>query len=322
MGVSSSRPTSRLASCCAASPPRHTAAPARAVIGAAGARQRPSRLIWLKGGRFRLGVEKSPLPQDGESPTRLVMIRPFAIDPLAVSNAWFGEFVAATGYLTEAERLGWSLVFAPFLPAGTPALASPEGPAWWRRVDGASWQHPEGPQSSLSGRLGHPVVQVSWHDAEAFARWVGGRLPTEAEWEFAAAGGRPGAVYPWGDQEPDDVAFLPCNIWQGEFPSSNTGADGYLSTAPADAFAANGYGLFNMAGNTWEWCADAFRVRSLARAAKDRNQRARAGKERVLKGGSYLCHRSYCHRYRIAARTGASADTSTGHVGFRLVFDA
>jgi formylglycine-generating enzyme len=322
VGFSRTLPKPPFPSCCPAPGQARTAAPGVAVTPAVGARQPPSRLVRLRGGRFRLGVNASPLPQDGESPARWLTIQPFAVDPLAVTNAWFGEFVAATGYLTEAERQGWSSVFAAFLPAGTPALASPDAPAWWLRVDGASWQHPEGPQSTLCGRLGHPVVQVSWNDAVAFAGWAGGRLPTEAEWEFAAAGGIAGAVYPWGDKEPDDAAFTPCNIWQGEFPSLNTGKDGYLSTAPADAFAPNGYGLFNMAGNTWEWCADAFRVRSLARAAKARNQRAQAGKERVLKGGSYLCHRSYCHRYRIAARTGVSADTSTGHVGFRLVFDA
>jgi formylglycine-generating enzyme len=279
------------------------------------------RIVRLPGGRFRMGADRSPLPQDGESPSRQVNIRPFAMDPLAVTNAWFGEFAAATGYRTEAERSGWSLVFAPFVSVRTKSIGSQDGPNWWLRVDGACWRHPEGPQSTLSGRLDHPVVHVSWNDAVAFAAWTGGRLPTEAEWEFAAAGGLARTIYPWGDREPDDGDFTPCNIWQGEFPARNTAADGHLSTAPADAFAPNGYGLFNMVGNTWEWCADAFRVRSLARAAKDRNQRARAAGERLLKGGSYLCHRSYCYRYRIAARTGVSADSSTGHVGFRLVFD-
>jgi formylglycine-generating enzyme required for sulfatase activity len=276
----------------------------------------------LRGGRFRTGVGKSPLPQDGESPAREVNVRPFAIDPLAVTNDWFGKFALATGYRTEAERHGWSLVFAAFVPDGAKALASDDGPSWWRRVEGACWKHPEGPQSDLSGRLDHPAVHVSWNDAVAFAAWAGGRLPTEAEWEFAATGGLAGAIYPWGAKEPDDAAFTPCNIWQGDFPTRNTAADGYLSTAPTDAFAPNGHGLFNMVGNTWEWCADAFRVRSLARAAKERNARAHAADERLLKGGSYLCHRSYCYRYRIAARTGVSADSSTGHVGFRLVFDA
>lgn len=282
---------------------------------------RPPRIVQLPGGRSRVGTDASPLPQDGESPTRVVSIKPFAIDPFAVTNEWFCEFVVATGYATEAERYGWSLVFAPFVPEGAQPIGSQDGLSWWRRVEGACWKQPEGRQSSLAGRLDHPVVHVSWNDASAFAAWAGGRLPTEAEWEYAAAGGLTRARFPWGDREPDDVSFQPCNIWQGEFPTLNTRADGHLGTAPADAFAPNGYGLFDMVGNTWEWCADAFRVRSLTRAAKRRNEIARADGERLLKGGSYLCHRSYCYRYRIAARTGASADSSTGHVGFRVVFD-
>jgi sulfatase modifying factor 1 len=276
--------------------------------------------VRLPGGRFRLGTDTSPLPQDGESPARVVNVPPFAIDPCAVTNEWFREFVLCTGYRTDAERYGWSLVFSAFVPGVAPTAAA-GAPAWWRRVAGAYWQHPEGPQSSLAGRLDHPVVHVSWNDAVAFATWAGGRLPTEAEWEYAAAGGLSTPRFPWGDQEPDDLSFQPCNIWQGAFPAHNSCADGYPGTAPSNAFAANNYGLFNMAGNTWEWCADIFRLRSLARAAKQRNASARASGERLLKGGSYLCHRSYCYRYRIAARTGATADSSTGHVGFRLVFD-
>jgi formylglycine-generating enzyme len=277
--------------------------------------------VRLPGGRFRGGTDASPLPQDGESPARPINVKPFAIDPFAVTNDWFGEFAEATGYRTDAERFGWSLVFAPFVPEGTRGMVSQDGPSWWRRVEGACWKHPEGPHSSLAGRRDHPGVHVSWNDATAFAAWAGGRLPTEAEWEYAAAGGLAKARFPWGDEEPDDAAFQPCNIWQGQFPTFNTQADGYLGTAPADAFAPNGHGLFNMAGNTWEWCADAFRVRSLARTAKQRNESARAADERLLKGGSYLCHHSYCYRYRIAARTGVSADSSAGHVGIRLVFD-
>ena len=264
-----------------------------------------------------MGTDRTPLPGDGESPARRVVVRPFAIDPLAVTNAWFAEFAAATGYVTEAERFGWSLVFAGFLPAERRRDAQ----GWWCKVDGADWRHPEGPGSDIGTRAGHPVLHVSWNDASAFAAWAGGRLPTEAEWAFAACGGLQGTRYPWGDAEPDDVSILPCNIWQGAFPTHNTGADGYLGTAPADAFEPNGFGLFNAVGNCWEWCADAFRVRSLSRSAKQRNGAAQAERARLLKGGSYLCHASYCHRYRIAARTGASADSSTGHVGFRLAFD-
>ena len=268
-----------------------------------------------------MGTDASPLPQDGESPARLVTVKPFAIDPCAVTNASFSEFVAATGHRTDAERFGWSLVFKDFVPEGTEARASQEAPSWWRRIEGACWRHPEGPHSGIAERSDHPVVHVSWNDAVAFAAWAGGRLPTEAEWELAARGGLADARFPWGDREPDDDTFQPCNIWQGEFPGRNSCADGYAGTAPVDAYAPNGFGLFNMVGNAWEWCADAFRVRSLARAAVQRNEAARAAGERLLKGGSYLCHRSYCYRYRIAARTGVSADSSTGHVGFRLAFD-
>ncbi len=309
------------ASCCpptaaAGGPPPSPARPAFAA-----ARERPQRRVHLPGGRVRVGTAERLLPQDGESPPRAVRVGPFAIDPLAVTNAWFDAFVHATGYCTEAERFGWSLVFSAVAVDAAAALGADNEFSWWRRVEGACWQRPEGPHSNLVGRREHPVVHVSWNDAVTFAAWAGGRLPTEAEWEYAAAGGSQGARFPWGNREPDDTDFLPCNIWQGEFPTSNSGRDGFVGTAPADAFAPNGYGIFNMSGNTWEWCADAFRVRSLTRAAKARNQQAERSKERLLKGGSYLCHRSYCYRYRIAARTGAAADSSTGHAGFRLVFD-
>lgn len=284
-------------------------------------RRPPSRAVRLRGGRGRVGTDASPLPQDGESPARAAIIKPFAIDSFAVTNRWFAEFVAASAYRTDAERFGWSLVFKDFAMEASGINAARSEPSWWRRIEGACWNHPEGPKSALGERADHPVVHVSWNDAAAFATWAGGRLPTEAEWEFAAHGGVAGARFPWGDREPDDTSFQPCNIWQGNFPDRNSCADGYAGTAPVDAYAPNGFGLFNMVGNTWEWCADAYRVRSLSRAAKRRNEAARVAGERVLKGGSYLCHRSYCYRYRIAARTGASADSSTAHVGFRVVFD-
>jgi formylglycine-generating enzyme required for sulfatase activity len=297
-------------SCCAV-PERDTAAPPPPVAEAARP-PRPDRLVHIPGGRVTIGTDRSPLPQDGETPARRVELKPFAIDPLAVTNAWFAAFVAATSYRTEAERFGWSLVFHP--------VATPTGtPDWWRRTDGACWRHPQGPGSIAAPD--HPAVHISWNDATAFATWAGGRLPTEAEWEHAAAGGLPNPRYPWGNTEPDDTTFLPCNIWQGDFPHHDTAADGHAGTAPVDHFAPNGYGLHNMAGNIWEWCADGFRIRSLSRSAKHRNEQSRAGNHRLLKGGSFLCHRSYCHRYRIAARTGAGADSSTCHVGFRLAFD-
>ena len=268
-----------------------------------------------------VGTDAPVLREDGEGPARRVALRPFRIDAHAVTNRRFAAFAAATGYRTEAERFGWSYVFHLFLPACSRAEA-PEGTPWWRRVDGACWSTPEGPGSSAAGRLDHPVVHVSWNDAAAFAAWAGGRLPTEAEWEQAAKGGSDAARFPWGDDEPSDVDVLHCNIWQGDFPRRNSGADGFIGTAPVDAFAPNALGLFNTCGNVWEWCADLFRVRSLSGVAKARNRAATAERERVMKGGSYLCRRSYCYRYRIAARSGRSPDTSAGHTGFRIAYDA
>ncbi len=294
-------------------------------VGASGgsrAARIPDRAVRIDGGRrVRIGEDDSPLPQDGESPSRVVAVKPFAIDPFAVTNAWFAAFVSDTAYRTDAERFGWSLVFKDFVPSAPPDPAMSGAPTWWRKIDGACWRHPEGPASSIADRADHPVVHVSWNDAVAFAAWAGGRLPDEAEWECAARGTLQDARFPWGDGEPDDSDFQPCNIWQGEFPTHNACKDGFAGTAPVGSFAPNSVGLFNMVGNAWEWCADAFRVRSLARHARLRNEAAQANAERVLKGGSYLCHRSYCYRYRIAARTGVSPDSSTGHVGFRLAFD-
>jgi formylglycine-generating enzyme required for sulfatase activity len=164
------------------------------------------------------------------------------------------------------------------------------------------------------------VTHVSWNDAAAFTAWAGGRLPTEAEWEHAARGGLASPRFPWGDAEPDDRTIF-CNIWQGRFPHHNTEADGFAGTAPVRAFEPNVYGLYNMSGNVWEWCSDPFRVRSLKSSAKAINDTAAAEKRKIAKGGSYLCHRSYCYRYRIAARIGTPPNTSAGHTGFRIVFD-
>ncbi len=301
--------------------------PARHGAGAATARPAPAAaampgldLVDIPGGPARIGTDRPLIPMDGEGPVRTVDLKPFAIGRTAVTNAQFARFVAATGHVTEAEVFGWSPVFHAFVADPRQSPTS-DGAPWWLRVDGACWNRPEGPGSAIDARLDHPVVHVSWRDASAFAAWAGGRLPTEAEWEHAARGGLADATYPWGEAEPDDEAHFPCNIWQGRFPDHDTRADGHGGTAPAASFTPNGYGLFNMAGNTWEWCADPFRLRSLRKDARRRDAEARAQGWRVLKGGSYLCHRSYCHRYRIAARTGSPADTGTGHVGFRVARD-
>ena len=238
-------------------------------------------------------------PDDGETP-RMVEVGPFQIDECAVSNAEFAEFAASTGHVTEAESFGWSFVFAGLLPDEFPDTAYVAAAPWWRQVEGADWRHPEGPQSSVDGREDHPVVHVSFNDAVAYCEWAGKRLPTEAEWEFAARGGLERMAFPWGDElEPAGTHMM--NVWQGRFPAENTLADGYYGTCPVDAFSANGFGLHNTTGNVWEWTADWF----------DDGQR------RVQKGGSYLCHASYCRRYRVAARQGSEPDSSSGNLGFR-----
>ncbi|MDK1374080.1 MULTISPECIES: formylglycine-generating enzyme family protein [unclassified Sinorhizobium] len=276
-------------------------------------------IAWFDAATAFVGTNKPVIDADGEGPARKVSVRAYGIDRHAVSNERFASFVSETGYVTDAERFGWSFVFKDFVAPRT-LTSRPIGLPWWHRVDGATWRTPGGPGSSLTASDRHPVVHVSWNDANAFAQWARGRLPTEAEWEHAAKAGRADAKYPWGDMEPSDQDIY-CNIWQGRFPDFNSLADGYGGTAPVDAFEANPTGVFNMCGNTWEWCADTFHVRSLARAAKARNAASRKSNERLLKGGSYLCHISYCYRYRIAARMGHSADTSTGHIGFRLAYD-
>ncbi len=281
----------------------------------------PARFVRLPGGRSTVGTQSPLIPSDGEGPVRKTTVKPIAIDPYAVTNNWFAEFVEATGYVTEAERFGWSFVFHAFLAADAEPTQAVAAAPWWRAVTGANWRHPDGPGSTIEDRRNHPVVQVSLNDARAFAGWAGGRLPSEPEWEYAARGGLGDVRYPWGNRDPDDEAFMPCNIWQGNFPGRNRGTDGWLATSPVDAFEPNGFGLFNMCGNVWEWCDQPFRIRSTKSALRAADADAVERKLMLAKGGSHLCHRSYCHRYRIAARTGNTADSATGHIGFRVVFD-
>ncbi|WP_230971933.1 formylglycine-generating enzyme family protein [Burkholderia cepacia] len=277
-------------------------------------------IVWFEAGKSWVGTDTPVIKADGEGPRRRVTLRAFGMDRYAVSNARFAEFVAATGYRTEAERIGWSYVFRLSAVSANHLVGTADAP-WWLAIDGANWAAPEGPGSSLGGREQHPVVHVSWNDACAFAAWCGGRLPTEAEWEHAARGGAQARRYPWGDEEPSDEMQC-CNIWHGVFPHLNTSPDGYAGTVRVDAFSPNPAGLYNCSGNVWEWCADPFLTQSLSSAGKARNRQALAEREHTLKGGSYLCHRDYCYRYRIAARTGRPRDTSTGHTGFRIAYDA
>jgi sulfatase modifying factor 1 len=285
-------------------------------------------MVKLDGRPFLMGTASPEAwPTDGEGPVREVLLAPFYLDVCAVTNAQFKDFIEATGYVTEAEKFGWSYVFHKFATQGAKKAAQgvAGGAEWWIGVEGAMWSKPEGPGSNLKKRDDHPVVHVSWHDAQAYCHWAGKRLPTEAEWEYAARGGLVQKHYPWGDDlHPKDKKGKPqhmCNIWQGKFPDFNTGADGYLSTAPAKSFTPNGYGLYNMSGNVWEWCADWFGTSHAASGASNPTGPA-MGTHKVIKGGSYLCHVSYCNRYRVAARTSNTPDSTTGHSGFRCARDA
>ena len=225
--------------------------------------------VEIPGGTGFIGTDRPILLEDAEGPFRQKRIAPFRIGTTTVTNADFAAFIDDTGYVTEAEDFGWSFVFWAQVPEAVGPTQAIQGLEWWRRVDGATWRAGLGPGSDfLTDRPDHPVVHVSWRDATAYARWIGGRLPSEAEWEHAARGGLGDVPFPWGEAEPNDTDHFPCNIWQGQFPQTNTGADGHLDTAPAQSFAPNGYGLFNMVGNVWEWTAEPFRLRSQKKAAK------------------------------------------------------
>ena len=274
--------------------------------------------VALKGGHFLMGTNyRFGYPQDGEAPTMGVNISPFVIDRFAVTNTQYASFVDETGYVTDAEKIGWSFVFAGLLPDHFEDTRGVEGALWWRQVFGASWQSPEGPQSSIDARMDHPSVHISWNDADAYAQWVGGRLPTEAEWEFAAQGGLENPIFPWGNElEPNGEHLM--NVWQGSFPDNNLEEDGWYGTAPVGSYPPNLYGLGEMTGNVWEWCSDWFATTGHKVEGHD-PQGPLTGDGKVIKGGSYLCHASYCNRYRIAARSSTTPDSSMGHLGFRTV---
>jgi len=277
-------------------------------------------MVKLDGGRFLMGTESAEaFPLDGEGPVREVTLDPFYIDAYPVSTEQFREFVRKTGYRTESERFGWSFVFHAHV-AQSLVSGRALGTEWWCKVDGADWAHPEGPDSNVDKRLGYPVLHVTWNDAGAYARWAGKRLPTEAEWEYAARGGLEQKVYPWGDELTPGGRHL-CNVWQGEFPHRDTGDDGFTAVGPADAFPPNGYGLFGITGNAWEWCNDWFHPAYHITATRVNPVGPPEGVAKVMKGGSYLCHRSYCNRYRVAARTSNTPDSATTNMSFRCVRD-
>jgi formylglycine-generating enzyme required for sulfatase activity len=305
-------------------------------------------MVWIPEGTFLMGtddVESFP----NERPAHQVHVDGFWIDKYDVTNAEFAKFVEATGYVTTAERpVNWEELKKE-LPPGTPkpddgvlapgSLVFNPTPApvplndlsaWWRWVRGASWRHPEGPGSSIEGWENHPVVQVSWDDAVAYAKWAGKRLPTEAEWEYAARGGLEGKRYAWGNEFRPGGRYM-ANTWQGVFPVHDTGEDGFVGSSPVGSFPANGYGLYDMAGNVWQWCSDWYRVDAYIEAASKNVCRNPAGPaesfdpadtyapKRVVKGGSFLCNPSYCASYRPSARRGTPPDTGSSHTGFRCV---
>ncbi|PQZ94708.1 sulfatase modifying factor 1 (C-alpha-formyglycine- generating enzyme 1) [Arthrobacter sp. MYb227] len=306
--------------CCAGATRDGALAPAPAVLRSS--RNTKGQLL-LPGGSFTMGDHfDEGYPADGETPVHPVELAPFHIDTTAVTNSEFAKFIKDTGYLTDSERYGSSAVFHLAVAARrADVLNQLHSTPWWLTIRGADWKHPEGPLSSIGDKPNHPVTHVSWADAQAYAAWAGKRLPTEAEWEFAARGGLSGARYAWGN-ELTPRGHWRCNIWQGQFPAQNTEADGYLTTAPVKSYRPNGFGLYNTAGNVWEWCVDRFDPRYYQHSPVQNPQGPKEGESRVMRGGSFLCHDSYCNRYRVAARSSNTPDSASANVGFRCANDA
>ena len=294
-------------------------------------------MAWVPGGSFWMGTDDRMFPDAG--PLHLVAVDGFWMDRTEVTNAQYDAFVAATGYKTVAERP----IDPADYPGADPSMRQPgsivfEPPdravrlddhlQWWAWEAGADWRHPEGPESSIEERMDHPVVQIAYEDAVAYADWAGKRLPTEAEWEYAARGGLDRATYTWGDdREPDGDTMV--NNWQGQFPVENLAEDGFERTAPVGQFPANGYGLVDMAGNVWEWCADWYRPDYYASSPSRNPQGPRDSfdprepgiPKRVQRGGSFLCSDLYCVRYRVGTRGKGAVDSAAPHIGFRCVAD-
>ncbi|KAG7494668.1 hypothetical protein JOB18_035374 [Solea senegalensis] len=278
-----------------------------------------SQMVLISGGEFLMGTDNPGIPADGEGPQRLVHVDSFYMDIQEVTHRQFQSFVSATGYVTEAEKFGDSFVFEGILSETvknqiTQAVAAAP---WWLPVKGANWRQPEGIDSNNADRLDHPVVHVSWADAVAYCSWANKRLPTEAEWEYACRSGLKDRLYPWGNKlNPKGQHYA--NLWQGDFPNHNTGEDGYVKTSPVMSFPANGFGLYDMVGNAWEWTADWWAVHHTTERQHNPTGPP-SGKDRVKKGGSYMCHKSHCYRYRCAARSQNTPDSSASNLGFRCV---
>ena len=306
----------------------------------------PADIDWVEipAGEFAMGAGPSdPYARADEKPQHQVKLDAFQMSATEITNAQFRAFVDATGYQTQAEKpVDWEELKKQ-VPPGTPKppaemlqpgslvfMAEPNQVGWaW--VRGADWRHPTGPGSDIEGKDDHPVVQVSWDDAVAYAKWAGGRLPTEAEWEYASRGGQPEQTFYWGEESPD-AGETKANTWTGQFPVENTAADGFERTAPVKQFKPNGYGLYDMAGNAWEWTADWYRPDTYRTAdALSTNPTGPddsfdpdepTAQKRVTRGGSFLCHVSYCASYRNAARMKSTPDTGLNHTGFRVVREA
>ncbi|KAM9409031.1 formylglycine-generating enzyme isoform 2-T2 [Pholidichthys leucotaenia] len=275
------------------------------------------QMVLISGGVFLMGTDNPGIPADGEGPQRLVHVDSFYMDIHEVTNGQFQSFVSATGYITEAEKFGDSFVFEGILSESVKGCTTQAVAAvpWWLPVKGANWTYPEGPDSNITDRLDHPVVHVSWIDAAAYCSWANKRLPTEAEWEYACRGGLKDRLYPWGNKlNPKGQHYA--NLWQGEFPIHNSGEDGYIGTSPVMSFPANGFGLFDMVGNAWEWTADWWTVHH-TRDQLNNPMGPQSGLNKVKKGGSYMCHKSYCYRYRCAARSYNTPQSSASNLGFR-----
>jgi len=300
-------------------------------------------MVWVPGGTFTMGADHH---YTEEAPAHPVTVDGFWIDPYLVTNSQFQKFVKATGYVTVAERPANPDLYPgaqpDLLQPSSCVFVKPDRPVdktshynWWTYIAGANWRHPEGPGSSIKGRENHPVVHVTYADVEAYAQWIGKAIPTEAEWEFAAWGGLPYAEFAWGDELHPQGKMM-ANTWQGEFPWQNLKTDGYEGTSPVGAFAPNGYGLYDMIGNTWEWTTDWYQTHGQIKPEDCCGNRVnpRGGDReasydpqmpeikiprKVIKGGSFLCAPSYCRRYRPPARMAEPIDTSTCHLGFRLI---
>ena len=286
-------------------------------------KKKHSRMILIEGGNFLMGSDsKAVFKEDGEGPVREIEIESFYLSETAVTNTEFATFVRETKYRTDAEKFGWSFVFHTFIhpyPSNS-QFQSPHGTPWWKKVEGSSWRHPNGPNSNIKSIMRHPVVHISWNDATEYCNWAGLRLPSESEWEYAARGGLHQNEFPWGNDLTPDGKHM-CNIWQGEFTTHNSLEDGFVATCPVDSYDANKFGLYNVVGNVWEWQNDWFSTDFHRYGTRQNPAGPSSGTSKTIKGGSYLCHDSYCNRYRVSARSSNTPDSSTGNLGFRCASD-